>query len=200
MVTPDEDLAALEPVARYRHEGDVVCVELALRTAWQLFDARDPAPFRGRDLDDDAERWLLDAAEEIPRATPIAFLIHLAEPLPEDRSEQAVAGAIRAHMRYLLGRNRRDLRALFRQGLWSALLASVVLALCTAAAAALQPLAPGVHWAAVTREGLVIFGWVALWRPLDTFLFAWWPHAAKSRLLRRVLAAQVTVRHAPRAG
>ena len=28
---------------------------------------------------------------------------------------------------------------------------------------------------AVARESLEIGGWVAMWRPLEIFLYAWWP-------------------------
>jgi hypothetical protein len=27
----------------------------------------------------------------------------------------------------------------------------------------------------VLREGLLIIGWVALWRPVEIFLYDWWP-------------------------
>lgn len=194
------DAEDLEPIARYRRDGDRVIVELALLSARQLFDARDPAPFRGRDLDDDAERWILDATEELPRKTPITFQIRLGEPLGDGLTEHLVAEAIRAHMRYLLGRNRRDLRALIRQGLATAAFAVVLLALCMGVDLSLQPLAARARWAAAVREGVVIFGWVALWRPMETFLFSWWPYAARSRLLRRVLAADIDVRVEPREG
>jgi hypothetical protein len=191
MSTNDAD--DLEPIARYRRVGDRVIVELALRSAQQIFDIRDPAPFRARDLDDDAERWLLDAAEELPRKTPIEFQLHVAEPLDDGLTERTVVDAIRAHLHYLLGRNRRDLRALMRQGLVSGAMAVALLALCMAAQLWLQPLAARAHWAAALREGVVIFGWVALWRPMETFLFSWWPYAARARLLRRVLAAEFSV-------
>lgn len=39
---------------RYRMEGGQTCIDIKLRNADQLFDGRDPAPFRDRDLDDDA--------------------------------------------------------------------------------------------------------------------------------------------------
>lgn len=191
----DEETSAQDPLARYRRDGETVCVELSLRTARQLFDARDPAPFRARDLDDDAVEWLLGAVEEVPKRTPLAFYLHFEESLEAHGfTEPALIDAIRAHFTYELARTRRAVRALFRQGLWSALLAGALLALCMAAESALRPLAPRAHWAAVTREGMVILGWVALWRPLETFLFAWWPYAARMRLLRRVIAAEVRVR------
>jgi hypothetical protein len=30
-------------------------------------------------------------------------------------------------------------------------------------------------WAAVLRESLSIAGWVAMWRPMEIYLYDWWP-------------------------
>jgi hypothetical protein len=30
-------------------------------------------------------------------------------------------------------------------------------------------------WGNLIREGLVILGWVAMWRPIDMLLYDWWP-------------------------
>lgn len=68
----------LDPLSRYRREGDRVVVELRLHTTRQLFDARDPSPFRDRDLDDDAVEYLVSATEEIPRREDIVFSIRFA--------------------------------------------------------------------------------------------------------------------------
>ena len=51
---------------RYRVEEGRSCIDLKVRHSRQLFDTRDPAPFRERDLDADAVEYLLAAAEEIP--------------------------------------------------------------------------------------------------------------------------------------
>ena len=45
-------------------------------------------------------------------------------------------------------------------------------------------------------EGLIIIGWVANWRPLEIFLYDWWPVAQKRRLYLRLAAAQVELRPA----
>src|SRR5262249_23279884 len=38
------------------------------------------------------------------------------------------------------------------------------------------------------KESLVIGGWVAMWKPLETFLYDWWPIEGEVRLLRRLAA------------
>src|ERR1700722_2462926 len=50
---------------RYRMINGKHSVELQLRTPHQLFDERDPAPFRERDLDDDAARYIVSAYREL---------------------------------------------------------------------------------------------------------------------------------------
>ncbi|MFZ3369425.1 MAG: hypothetical protein WA239_20115, partial [Candidatus Sulfotelmatobacter sp.] len=36
-------------------------------------------------------------------------------------------------------------------------------------------------WAAVVRESLTIAGWVAMWRPMQIYLYDWWPLLRRSR-------------------
>ena len=43
------------------------------------------------------------------------------------------------------------------------------------------------------EEGLIIVGWVANWKPLEIFLYDWWPLARRRNLYRRLAAAKVTV-------
>jgi hypothetical protein len=44
------------------------------------------------------------------------------------------------------------------------------------------------------EQGLFILGWVALWRPLEIFLYDWWPLARRIRLLGRLSNATVEIR------
>ena len=43
------------------------------------------------------------------------------------------------------------------------------------------------------HESIVIGAWVALWRPLEIFLYDWWPILAEARLYDRLSAMQVRV-------
>lgn len=47
----------------------------------------------------------------------------------------------------------------------------------------------------ILREGLVITGWVAMWRPLEVLLYDWWPMVDERRLITRVLDAVVSIRY-----
>jgi hypothetical protein len=45
-------------------------------------------------------------------------------------------------------------------------------------------------------EGLVILGWVANWKPIEIFLYDWWPLARRRDLYRRLSDASFELRAA----
>ena len=45
----------------------------------------------------------------------------------------------------------------------------------------------------VLAEGLLIVGWVAMWGPIDVFLYGWWPIAGRRRLFARLARIDVEV-------
>jgi hypothetical protein len=45
--------------------------------------------------------------------------------------------------------------------------------------------------ARVVAESLLIFAWVANWRPIEIFLSDWWPITRRRNLYRRLGAAEV---------
>ena len=51
------------------------------------------------------------------------------------------------------------------------------------------------RFGSIIRESFLIGGWVAMWRPLEIFLYEWWPIRAEAQLFDRLSA--MTVRVAP---
>jgi hypothetical protein len=49
----------------------------------------------------------------------------------------------------------------------------------------------------VLEESLIIFGWVANWKPIETFLYDWWPIVRRRNLYQRLANAQVELRPTP---
>jgi hypothetical protein len=43
------------------------------------------------------------------------------------------------------------------------------------------------------RESLIIAGWVAMWRPIELYLYDWWPLKRKGKLYARLARMQVEV-------
>lgn len=174
----------------YRREASRTLIELELSDLRQLFNSLDPAPFREKDLDADAEAWITSAAEELPAREPLALVIWLPRADPAAREVPDAVGhyfAYRAHV------HRHELARLLRIGRLALVIGTAFMILCYALSALLTDLFPGalVSWLA---DGLTIFAWVALWRPAEIFLYDWWPPWRRSRLLERLAAMPVEVR------
>ena len=48
-------------------------------------------------------------------------------------------------------------------------------------------------YSSIIKESFVIGGWVALWRPLEIFLYDWWPIRSEVRLQDRLAEMDVRV-------
>jgi hypothetical protein len=178
---------------------DCVRIEVHVAELKQLFNAIDPSPFRERDLDPNAEAFIVGWAKEVPRGAPMSLLVHLdrGAGLPDEAA--ALRGAIHEFFTNRAGVTRRRLRELFRRGrvsLFIGLLALVALLL-------LSDLIGGAlaDWriGEPLRESLLIGGWVAMWRPLEIFLYDWWPVQAEARLYDRLAAMPVKISYEARA-
>lgn len=180
--------------ARYRSEGEFTCIDMVTRSAHQLFDMRDPSPFRERDLDDDAVEYLLTSAREIGHRAKLRVVITIEGERDAVLDEREIVAAVRAHLEYERGRQVRKVRELLALGRRFLLVGSGALALLLSAAELTRFLPKG-HAVQILREGLVITGWVAMWRPLELLLFDWWPHLEQRRVVESVLAGEIVVVH-----
>jgi hypothetical protein len=44
------------------------------------------------------------------------------------------------------------------------------------------------------EEGLLISGWVALWRPLEIFLYEWWPVSHQQKIFAKLAYIPIEIR------
>lgn len=169
-------------------------IEVRLRELAQLFNSLDPSPFIDRDLDADAEEFIVSWAREHPPQGELELLIHLAEKPDAERA----AGVEEAVHHYFASRaaiKERELRQLLRRGRASMAIGVVFLAACFTLGAVLRPMFPA-RWGEFVELGLHIVGWVAMWRPLEIYLYDWWPIRGDLRLLRRLARMKVRLQTA----
>ena len=171
-------------------------IEVKVEKVSQLFDTLDPFPFHQRDLDREAEEFIVGWARELPRKRAIRIVVHL--PAAEAKTEQAkeVGAAFASYFLYRAEIVTSDLKELFRIGRFSLLIGMVVLAICIVAGRILSTAFRGFEIARFFNEGLIILGWVANWRPIEIFLYEWWPLVRRRNLYRRLAVARVNL--APR--
>lgn len=179
---------------RYRVEEGKTCIDLNVRHSPQLFDTRDPSPFHERDLDADAVEYLLAAALEIPRRQPLAVVVTISEEPDPRLASEMIVNALRNHFRYEDEQIGRRLREHVRRGQMTLAVGLTVLVVFLLLAELTSSMAAG-HLREILREGLIITGWVAMWRPLEVLLYDWWPLIDQRRQVRRILAAPVSIRY-----
>lgn len=173
----------------YRLENGRWLIELRLRDLRQIFNRLDPAPFREKDLDPAAETYIEEAVAEIGASRPMKLVVHLADAAADDPDADALPEAIANYFQYRATHVGRELRGLVHQGAVNLVIALVFLAACLALRRSIAPL-PG--WA-VPAEGLLIIGWVGLWRPVEIFLYDWWPLWRRKRRLERIASLPVGI-------
>ncbi|MDP3736939.1 MAG: hypothetical protein Q8R02_06090 [Hyphomonadaceae bacterium] len=171
-------------------------IEIRINSVAQLFNSFDPSPFQERDLDDNAEEFIVGSALEFHRNEKLRIIVHM--PARECLSEGAkgLASAVAKHFDYRVGVMKRELAELFRAGRRYLLVGVSIFAACHVLAEVIRNAFPGDTFAEGVEQGLIIIGWVANWKPFDILLYDWWPLRRRIRLFQRLAEAEIEVRPA----
>ncbi len=185
-----------------RESGDTIpagsqVIEVRIAELRQLFNSIDPTPFRDRDLDPGVEEFIVDWSLEVPRHVPLALLVRFDGQAAQGDEAAILRDAVRQHFGRRAAASRRRLKHLFHTGRISAVIGLVVLSACTLLGQFVMRWAGGGNIGSMLRESLLIGGWVAMWRPLQVFLYDWWPIRAEARLYDRLAAMPVRISQTP---
>jgi hypothetical protein len=179
--------------SRYRRLGESILIEMKLNNLMQLFNSLDPAPFHEKDLDDDAADYIVSTARDFPLKTPMQMEIYLPAAVLQKESERSITQAIHNFFDYKTQAKERELRVILREGRVSLLIGLLFLSVCLFARELLGGWVSGTA-NEVLREGLLISGWVAIWRPIQLFLYDWWPIWNLRRLYYKLSHLHIDVR------
>ena len=157
----------------------------------QLFNAMDPSPFRDRDLDPNAEEFIVGWARGAPKAR-LALLVQIDRPGTADEPT-ILRDAVRLFFGYRANTARQRLQHLLTVGRRSLWIGLVFLAAAILIGGVVQRALSGREIGVLLRESLVIGGWVAMWRPLEIFLYDWWPIRDEASLFDRLSAMPVRI-------
>ncbi len=169
---------------------DAHLIELSLNDLPQLFNSMDPSPFHDKDLDRDAEEFIVSWSREYPLDERVTLRVHLATWPAEDPTP-----LIREAMHNFF-ESKRDIaqlefRRLMRQGRASLTIGLLFLAACLIAVKLLATNPAGIT--SYLRESLTIAGWVAMWKPMEIYLYDWWPVRREVRNYARLSTMPVEV-------
>lgn len=170
-------------------------LEISLRSIHQLFNSMDPSPFYDRDLDTHAEHYLVSWAQELPASATLRLCLHLQEWPTEPHPEIWIARGVRNYFSEQARLARLAYLQLLRQGRTSLAIGLGFLLTCLLLSQLVASSGTGVIQSTV-RESLTIAGWVAMWRPLQIYLYDWWPLRRQEALYLRLSRMPVELKSA----
>ena len=182
-------LFASKARSAYRNESGVWLVELRLRELRQLFNHLDPAPLHEKDLAPEAETYIEGAVREIGLRKRKKLVIHLPAAVAGSDGARALPEATRNYFEYRALQASLELRRLLGRGVASL---GIGLAFLFACLWLRRSLAQSTGYG-VVAEGLLIIGWVALWRPVEIFLYDWWPIRQRQQHVESIARMEVEV-------
>jgi hypothetical protein len=166
-------------------------IKLNLRDLSQLFNSMDPSPFIEKDLDDDAEEFIVSWAQEFSLDDPVKLRVYL-EQWPAEDPKEVIRTAVHNHFAYRARLTDLEFRRLLKQGRTSLFIGLTFLSACLLVSRVFLGGEAGT-WAAVLRESLTIAGWVAMWRPMQIHLYDWWPLRRRIRIYKKLSHMPVEV-------
>jgi hypothetical protein len=163
-----------------------VTLELSIADPMQMFNSMDPAPFRERDLDAEVVSYVIDWAHEAPLSATLSMVVNLHRKPSTTDETGILRDAVHESFRRRALSSRRRLKKLFRDGRVSLFIGLTFLAAAIFISDYLGGLISNENYAWLLQESVVIGGWVALWHPLNIFLYEWWPIRAEAQLFDRL--------------
>jgi len=170
-------------------------IELELRDVSQLFNSMDPSPFHERDLDSDAEEFIVSWASEFPADEPLTLRVYLKQ-WPAEDPTATIREGVHNYFAYRAKMDSLEFHRLMSQGRTSLAIGLLFLGFCLAIIHVFLPRGTSTM-SDVGREGLTIVGWVAMWRPMEIYLYDWWPLKRRGRIHAKLSEMPVEVMHKP---
>ncbi|KQY19066.1 hypothetical protein ASD28_02670 [Massilia sp. Root133] len=167
-------------------------LELRVREIEQLFNSLDPSPLLNKDLDRSCEAFIESWALALPHESRLQLTIFVEKIESTAKACELVSDAIHNYYRYKAEMVRYELRQLLRQGRMSLAIGVAFVCVCLFLAEVAGGLIPS-PTQSIVRESLTIIGWVAMWRPVQIFLYDWWPLKGRIRVFDNLRFARVSI-------
>ncbi len=164
-------------------------IQVRVASVEHIFNPMDPTPLEERTLNTEVADWIEEWAEDLDRDQPITVEFHIGDRRLDGR-EGAITSGLHNHFEYREWQSDRQLSKLWREGRISLLVGLAALAGFNAASRAIG--SSENQAVEILHEGLSVLGWVSMWKPIDIFLYEWWPIRRERRACRRLAEATVT--------
>jgi len=176
------------PVDRVQH------IDIKIKKIGQLFNSFDPSPFLEKDLDDDAFEYIVSSVSEHPITTKQKIVLHIPTNQRAKLSEIEIRRAIHNFFEYKQILAERMIKLKIKEGQLSFIVGITFLVICLGTGEYIQSFANNT-WTYIAVQGLVIGGWVAMWKPISEILYEWWPTWKEKRIYHKISEMDIEFRY-----
>jgi hypothetical protein len=184
-----EDIGSL-----YRVEDGHVLIEMKLSAVSQLFNSFDPAPFHEKELDVNAEDYIVDTVKDFPLKTRFKIIVYLPDGVKDAKQALDIPEAIKSHFEYKALMQRRKFRQRLIYGEFTLVVGLAFLAIAMLASMAIDAYSSSYPAAHLVASALTITGWVAMWEPVTIFLFQLWPIVKQRKVYEKISRVETDIR------
>jgi hypothetical protein len=187
---------ASEPVrdieSMYHKQDGRVLIEIKLTSVVQLFNSFDPAPFYEKEIDTEAEHYIVDTVRDFPAKTTFKIHIYLPPALVAGDEAKKIIPAIHTHFHYKMLVADRKFRSKFRFGRFSLLIGLSFLAVALVARQIVATMNNPIL-AQLFSDSLLIIGWAAMWEPITVLLYELWPIIRSRKIYEKISTMEIEV-------
>ena len=177
----------------YQVEDGRVLIEMKLSSVLQLFNSFDPAPFHEKELDNNAENYIVDTVKDFPPKTRFKIVIYLPEVIIDTKEALRIPEAIRSHFEYKSLMQKRKFRERFIYGEFALIIGLSFLTIATIASLAIDAYSSSLPVAHLIANVLEVTGWVAMWEPVTVFLFQLWPIVKQRKIYEKISRMEIDI-------
>jgi hypothetical protein len=174
------------------HASERAAIGVRLEKLEDLFEKFDPAPMGHGDLAPDIANYVAERAARFPNEPEFDLRLHLPVSEAARARRMDLTQHIQTYFQMRAEQHRRHLSEVFRSGRQALAIGLAVLVACLLLAWLLRG-GDDYSLAWLVKESLVVIGWVAIWRPAETFLYDWIPIERQKRMLFRLARSTFTV-------
>ena len=187
---------ASEPVrdieSMYHRQDGRILIEIKLTSVIQLFNSFDPAPFYEKEIDTEAEHYIVDTVEDFPAKTKFLIRIYLPPSLVVSEEANKIIPAIHNHFQYKMLVADRKFRSKFRFGRWSLLVGLTFLAIALVGSELIATMTTSLL-PQLLSYSLLIIGWAAMWEPITVLLYELWPIIQQKQIYEKISRMEIDI-------
>ena len=177
----------------YRIEKGYFLIEMKYGSIKNIFNTIDPSPILDKDLNDSTADYITSSVQELGTDKNIKIIFYLPGNVRIAPWTRTLTQVLHNYYEYKSQNELRTLKFLLAEGRISFLIGIVFLIICVLVGEFIPKYDQGTL-GNFAKEGLLIGGWVAMWKPVQLLLYDWWPILRKYKVYKKLCGVSAEVR------